>query len=104
MSRNSSKLTDTLLFKFLSLLSVVRGYNILIIVLAQYLAAIFIFSPELSLKQVVLDLDLYFIVFIWTHHLLGVKGIPLLHILESRTVHLHWRASSPARQRCQTVP
>ena len=62
MSRNSSKLTDTLFFKFLSLLSVVRGYNILIIVLAQYLAAIFIFSPELSLKQVVLDLDLYFIV------------------------------------------
>ncbi len=50
------------LFKFLSLLSVVRGYNILIIVLAQYLAAIFIFSPDKGLKDVLFDLDLYFIV------------------------------------------
>lgn len=49
-------------YKFLSLLSVVRGYNILIIVLAQYLAAIFIFSPEISLKEVLFNLDLYFIV------------------------------------------
>lgn len=49
-------------FKFLSLLSVVRGYNIAIIVLAQYLAAIFIFSPDLTLKQVIFNLDLYFIV------------------------------------------
>jgi 4-hydroxybenzoate polyprenyltransferase len=49
-------------YKFLSLLSVVRGYNIIIIVLAQYLAAIFIFSPEKSLREVILNLDLYFIV------------------------------------------
>jgi len=49
-------------YKFLSLLSVVRGYNIVIIVLAQYLASIFIFSPEKSLRQILLDLDLYFIV------------------------------------------
>lgn len=49
-------------FKFLSLLSVVRGYNIAIIVLAQYLAAIFIFSPEKSLKEILFNLDLYFIV------------------------------------------
>jgi len=49
-------------YKFISLLSVVRGYNILIIVLAQYLASIFIFSPEESLRQVLLNLDLYFIV------------------------------------------
>ena len=52
----------SLFFKFLSLLSVVRGYNIAIIVLAQYLAAIFIFSPDLSLKDVILNLDIYFIV------------------------------------------
>lgn len=50
------------LFKFLSLLSVVRGYNIAIIVLAQYLAAIFIFSPEKPLKEILFNLDLYFIV------------------------------------------
>ena len=49
-------------FKFLSLLSVVRGYNIVIIVFAQYLASIFIFSPEKSLREVLLDLNLYFIV------------------------------------------
>jgi len=49
-------------YKFLSLLSVVRGYNIAIIVLAQYLAAIFIFSPDKSLKEVLFNLDLYFLV------------------------------------------
>ena len=52
----------SLFFKFLSLLSVVRGYNIAIIVLAQYLAAIFIFSPEQTLTNVVFNLDLYFLV------------------------------------------
>ena len=50
------------LYKFLSLLSVVRGYNIAVIVLAQYLAAIFIFSPEKPLKDIIFNLDLYFIV------------------------------------------
>ena len=49
-------------YKFLSLLSVVRGYNIVIIVLAQYLAAIFIFSPDKPLKEILLNLDLYLIV------------------------------------------
>jgi 4-hydroxybenzoate polyprenyltransferase len=49
-------------YKFLSLLSVVRGYNIIVIVLAQYLASIFIFSPEKSLLQILLDLHLYFII------------------------------------------
>jgi len=51
-----------IIFKILSLLSVIRGYNILVLVLAQYLAAIFIFSPEKSLKYVVLDLHLLYIV------------------------------------------
>lgn len=49
-------------YKFLSLLSVVRGYNIAVIVLAQYLASIFIFSPEKSLKHILLDLNLYYII------------------------------------------
>lgn len=48
--------------KMLSLFSVVRGYNIVLIVIAQYLASIFIFSPEKSLKYVLLDINLYFIV------------------------------------------
>jgi 4-hydroxybenzoate polyprenyltransferase len=49
-------------YKFFSLLSVVRGYNIVVIVVAQYLASIFIFAPEKSLRYILLDLDLYFIV------------------------------------------
>jgi len=48
--------------KLISLLSVVRGYNILVIVIAQYLAAIFIFAPKLPLKAIVLNVELYFIV------------------------------------------
>lgn len=56
------KKTYSLFFKFLSLLSVVRGYNIALIVLAQYLAAIFIFSPDLPLKAIIFNLDLYFLV------------------------------------------
>ncbi len=50
------------LVKALSLFSIVRGYNILVIVLAQYLAAIYILSPELPLRRVVLDGNLLVIV------------------------------------------
>ncbi len=42
--------------------SVVRGYNILMIALAQYLASIYILSPDLPLRKVVFDLNLFFIV------------------------------------------
>ena len=49
-------------YKLLSMLSVVRGYNIVAIALAQYLAAIFIFSPQKSLRYVLTDIHLYFIV------------------------------------------
>lgn len=49
-------------FKLFSLLSVVRGYNILVLIAAQYLAAIFIFSPEKSIKNVLLDLNLFYLV------------------------------------------
>ena len=57
------QLNDAPLYvKFISLLSVVRGYNIWVIVIAQYLAAIFIFAPKLPLKSIVLNIDLYFIV------------------------------------------
>jgi len=57
---NSSK-PSTIFYKLLSLLSVVRGYNVLVLVLAQYLAALFIFSPSKSLR-VLLDYKLFFIV------------------------------------------
>ena len=62
ISKNNSKKNQPFYVKMLSLFSVVRGYNILLIVIAQYLASIFIFSPEKSLRYVLLDIDLYFIV------------------------------------------
>ena len=52
----------SIFYKFFSLLSVVRGYNVLLIVIAQYLAAIFIFSPDQTLKSVLLDINLFFVV------------------------------------------
>lgn len=52
---------SSIFYKLLSLLSVVRGYNVLVLVLAQYLAALFIFSPNKSLR-VLLDYKLFFIV------------------------------------------
>ena len=51
-----------LLLKVLSLFSVVRGYNILMIILAQYLASIYILSPNLPLRKVIFDLNLLCIV------------------------------------------
>lgn len=51
-----------LLLKVLSLFSVVRGYNILVIALAQYLASIYILAPDLPLRKVVFDGNLFVIV------------------------------------------
>lgn len=42
--------------------SVVRGYNIPIIVLAQYLSAIFILAPEKRALEILLDFNLFIIV------------------------------------------
>ncbi|PQJ80787.1 geranylgeranylglycerol-phosphate geranylgeranyltransferase [Polaribacter porphyrae] len=58
----SSSKSKTLLKKIFSLLSVVRGYNILVLLLAQYLASIFIFSPEKSLKTILFDYHLHYII------------------------------------------
>lgn len=57
-----SRKNKLLLFKLLSLFSVVRGYNILVITLAQYLASIYILSPDKPLREVVFDLNLFLIV------------------------------------------
>ena len=46
----------------LSLFSIVRGYNILMIILAQYLASVFILSSDLPLREVVLDPQLFVLV------------------------------------------
>ncbi|MCX7550922.1 geranylgeranylglycerol-phosphate geranylgeranyltransferase [Xanthomarina sp. F2636L] len=51
-----------ILLKFFSMFSVVRGYNILIVVFAQYLTAIYILAHDLSLREVVLDVNLLMLV------------------------------------------
>jgi 4-hydroxybenzoate polyprenyltransferase len=48
--------------KIISLFSVVRGYNIPVIILAQYLASIFILSSEKRALDVILDFNLLIIV------------------------------------------
>ncbi len=57
-----SRKNRLLLLKCLSLFSIIRGYNILVIALAQFLASIYILSPDLPLRDVVLDLNLFVIV------------------------------------------
>lgn len=51
-----------LIMKIIGLFSVVRGYNIPIIILAQYLSSIFILAPEKRALDVLLDFDLFIIV------------------------------------------
>ncbi|MFD1017390.1 MULTISPECIES: geranylgeranylglycerol-phosphate geranylgeranyltransferase [Winogradskyella] len=48
--------------KFFSLFSVVRGYNVLVVVIAQYLAAVYIFAHHIPVKKVLLDLNLLMLV------------------------------------------
>lgn len=51
-----------ILLKFFSLFSVIRGYNILIIIIAQYLTAIYILAHDKPLRAVILDLNLFMLV------------------------------------------
>jgi len=59
-----SRKTKHLLLKIISMFSVVRGYNIPIIALAQYLSAIFILAPEKRALWVLLDFNLFIIVIV----------------------------------------
>ncbi|MBR9756780.1 MAG: UbiA family prenyltransferase [Algicola sp.] len=51
-----------ILLKFFSMFSVVRGYNILVIVIAQYLASVYILAHNKAVKAVVLDVNLLMLV------------------------------------------
>lgn len=51
-----------ILLKFFSMFSVIRGYNILVIVLAQYLASIYILAHDKPLHTVVFDVNLFLLV------------------------------------------
>lgn len=59
MSANNK--TKKTLFKILGLFSSVRGYNILVICVAQYLASIFVLSKK-DFKAVLLDYNLFMLV------------------------------------------
>ena len=50
------------LYKFFSLFSIIRIYNILIIVTAQYLTSIFILSPSTDTLDIILDPYLFLII------------------------------------------
>src|SRR5690554_7343591 len=58
----SRKLKWTLL-QFLSFFSVIRGYNIAVVVIAQYLSAIFIFGSHSRAITVLTDVHLFLIIF-----------------------------------------
>jgi 4-hydroxybenzoate polyprenyltransferase len=58
-----SKANKLVIKKIISLFSVVRGYNIPIIILAQYLSAVFILAPEQRALIVLLDFNLFILVF-----------------------------------------
>ena len=49
-------------FKFFSLFSIVRGYNVLAIIIAQYLSSVYILAPQLPVKEVLFDLNLLMLV------------------------------------------
>jgi len=51
-----------ILLKFFSMFSVVRGYNILVVVIAQYLTSVYILAYDKTVKEVVFDLNLLVLV------------------------------------------
>lgn len=57
-----SRKNRLILLKFLSLFSIVRGYNLLVIIIAQYLAAIFILAHDWLLSDVIFDSSLFALV------------------------------------------
>ena len=58
----SSSKMKTFLKKIFSLLSVIRGYNILVLIIAQYFVSIFIFSSGNSIRNVIFDFELLYII------------------------------------------
>jgi 4-hydroxybenzoate polyprenyltransferase len=58
----ASRKAKLVLMKIFSLFSVVRGYNIPVIVLAQYLSAVFILDKERRALDIILDGNLFIIV------------------------------------------
>lgn len=58
-----SRKNKIIIMKFVGLFSVIRGYNIPILILAQYLSAIFILAPKKSALEILFDFHLFLLVF-----------------------------------------
>ncbi|WP_373055756.1 geranylgeranylglycerol-phosphate geranylgeranyltransferase [Zunongwangia sp. H14] len=58
----SALMNKRFLLKLLSLFSVVRGYNILIVIIAQYLTSAFILAHDLPLRDILFDDNLFFLI------------------------------------------
>jgi len=50
------------IIKFLYFLSIIRWYNVLLMVLGQYFLALFVFAPEYSFHQIIFDKKLHLMV------------------------------------------
>ena len=59
-----SRKSKLIALKIISMFSVIRGYNIPVIALAQYLSAIFIMAPEKRALSVLFDFNLFIIVIV----------------------------------------
>ena len=57
-----TKAQKQLILKLFSLFVVVRGFNLAMILVAQYITAIFIMSPSQSLSEVLLDRSLFVLI------------------------------------------
>ena len=57
-----SRRQKLILLKFFSMFSVIRGYNILVLILAQYLTSVFILAYDRPAMEVILDPNLLMIV------------------------------------------
>jgi 4-hydroxybenzoate polyprenyltransferase len=58
----SNRFFRRIIHPLIGLFSVTRAHNILMVVTAQYLVSVFVFKPNQPLLEVVLDLDLFFVV------------------------------------------
>lgn len=57
-----SRKQKLVLIKFFSLFSVIRGYNILFLIIAIYLTSIYILAPDLPIREVLFDINLLMLV------------------------------------------
>ena len=80
-----SRKSKLFLKKILSFFSVVRGYNIWVVALAQYLSAIFILAPEERALDILLDWKMFLIVL--ASSLTIASGYIINNFYDAKKVH-----------------